>query len=228
MFLPLDHAAALSEDDVAKLLDYIGGIDGQDHGSEADLSLWLMAAQAGRWTRAETIAGVLTLMREFHGFLIKTADMQAAVEAARTAVKNGWDPPPPPRELADDPLAEIEWRRAALADYRERAILALAQGEPLESVPVIAAEHRERVELTAVPNAEYVAAVERWRKAVEARSARTLRLTKREWRDYRNERPPARTPRKSELHPDEARKALTELAERAPVPLPEGWEATGA
>jgi hypothetical protein len=209
----LEYETALTDDDVGKLLDFIGGIDGHDHGSAADALLWSMAAKAGRWTRAETVAGVMALMREFRGFMVKPGDMERVVDDARTAVRAGWNPPPPPRELGDDPKAEIEWRRAALADYRERAIFALAQGEPLASVPMLAPHFVGRPELPAAPPG---GAAELEARAELQRAERRMGVPA---------LPAARSVRWSPTVPrvldpmrlDEIRR---EVAERAPVPLP--------
>lgn len=233
MFLPLEYETAVTEDDLGKLLDLIGGIDGQDHGSAADALLWSMAAKAGRWTRAETVAGVLALMREHTGFLIKPGDMQRAVDDARAAVGAGWNPPPPPRELADYPEREREWTQERLVDYRERAIMALAKGEPLASVPMLGPEF-ERLELGAGPSVDpdtQKADRDRLIAPLLERSVTALApLTKWEARNATGVRPPVRQPLPSQRNRDAAEKAWAELAETEPGPLPasDAWRTDGA
>lgn len=213
-FLPIEHSA-LTDDDIATLIDYIGAIDGHDHDSDIDFDLWEMAAQSNGWQRAEVVAGVLHLMRDFTGFLIKPPNMQQAVAEVRAAVRARWNPPDPPYELADNPRAEIEWRRAALRDFRTRAIAALAQGRPLEAVPMLSEGFAYSEAPKALPGSAAAVAAQEAMTAFIERSRVAL-----------SERGPggaaaaARHRRPSAVDPVRAQEVREDLASRSPVPMP--------
>lgn len=131
---PNDSPVTLT--DLKALTAMAAGIDGHDRGP-ATLEVWLAAAKAGGWTRAQVAAATLALASTFTGFRIMPGHVTAQIAADREHIRQRWYCPDPPRHLADDPDAEIAWRGRVIADYADRALLALATGQPLDDVPLV-------------------------------------------------------------------------------------------
>lgn len=112
-------------------------MDGQPRGA-VDVRAWATAAAAERWTRAELAAAVIGVIATFTGFKILPGHVIEQVRANRDRIRARWYCPDPPRALADDPRAEIAWRRRAADSFRDRANTALATGQPLDDVPLLA------------------------------------------------------------------------------------------
>lgn len=161
--IPIEQAP-LSDDDIETILHHVGSIDGQPRTAD-DFETWRLAANVGRWTRAEATAGLAGLLLGFSGFRINPAHLTEQIKAVRDKVRHLWNPPDPPRELRDNPAAEIAWRRAALRSFTDRAMLAVASGEPAESVPMLPPRQAVRV-LEAPPMPDAAAA--QFRAAVAA------------------------------------------------------------
>lgn len=132
---PAEHIP-VTVDDVDYLLKVLAALDGHPRSAD-DFDVWLLATQAGRWTRAELAAAVLAVTRDFKGFRVLPGHVGEQVNSLREQIRHRWNPPAPPRHLAEDPKAEIEWRRRALVNYRERAVTIVAQGGNLADVPLV-------------------------------------------------------------------------------------------
>lgn len=135
MPIPIEHNP-VTADDLQIMFKLLAGIDGHPR-SVDDIDIWLIAAQAGRWTRAQVAAATLALARDFRGFRIMPGHVNEQIAADREQIRARWYCPDPPRHLADDPRAEIQWRRRMATDYSDRALIALATGSPLDEVPLV-------------------------------------------------------------------------------------------
>lgn len=215
-FMPIDPRPA-TEDDLRLLMRRLAALDGHRR-SVDDVETWLIVMQTKRWTCAEVVAGMLRILADFTGFIVTPGHLTTAIDACRAEVRHGWNPPAPPRELADDPEREIRWRRNALADYRARAMVAVASGDDLRNVPMIAPRFTGRPEL---PAASPGGQAERdARAAVDAFVARS--------HEAMREMPMVALPRAtrpSVVDPVRARDARAELAATRPGPLPFEHEA---
>jgi hypothetical protein len=132
--LPLD-AVPLTQADLKEMFKLFA-VDGHPRGPE-DVRVWMVAAQVGRWTRAQAAAATLTVVATWTGFRIMPGHVAEQIVADRARIRERWYCPDPPRHLGSDPAAEIAWRRRAQASYADRALMALAVGEPLEQVPLV-------------------------------------------------------------------------------------------
>lgn len=134
MPIPIEHNP-VTIDDFRAVFRVLAGIDGhQRTGNDADT--WMIAARTGRWTRAQVAAATLVLSSKFTGYRVQPGHMTEQINRNRDRVKAHWFCPDPPREMADDPAAEIAWRRWAANDYADRALLAMANGDPIDEVPL--------------------------------------------------------------------------------------------
>lgn len=134
MPIPIEHRPVTTQDFRA-VFKVLAGIDGHQR-SVDDAETWMIAARAGRWTRAQVAAATLALTSKFTGFRVQPGHMTEQINRNRDRVKGHWYCPDPPRELAEDPAAEIAWRRWAANDYADRALMALANGDPIDEVPL--------------------------------------------------------------------------------------------
>lgn len=216
-FLPIEPSA-ITEDDVDVLIAKFCATDGQAR-SQDDFDVWWATAQSRGWTRAECVAGMLRIMGTFTGFRIMPAHMTEAIATMSTAVGKAWNPPPPPREYRDDPIAEIRWRRAAAASYRERALLTMAAGGALESVPMIEPRLAGRPEL---PPAEPDSPAARAAKAAAAELEQRMAMP-----SGAETTTTAVRSRRAQLDPRRLEDIRAELAARPPIPLPEDEVADG-
>lgn len=222
--IPVDHRM-MTAADLRVMLDQFTALDGHPRLTPAELRTWSMAAEAGQWTRAQVVAATMHLTLNFSGFRVMPAHFTEAIAEVRAQVRGLWDPPPPPRELADEPRREITWRRRACQDFMDRAMLALAMGEPLEQVPMISSRFAGQPEL---PPAAPGGAAE-----TRAREAMTAFLERTRWPcpagtaedpgtteegGGRRARPPRRP---SVVDPVRADRARKELAATRPGALPE-------
>lgn len=210
-FVPIE-ARLCTEDDVHVLLRRLAALDGHRRSAD-DAETWVMVCVAKGWTCAEVAAGMVRILTGFTGFIVTPGHLTAAVNEARAEVRRGWDPPPPPRELADDPEREIRWRRNALADYRGRAMLVMASGGDLCEVAMISPRFSGRAELP--PAAPGGAAELEARSAVEAFVLRSHAAM----REVPMVALP-RTARPSVVDPVRAGAARAEVAATRPGPLP--------
>lgn len=135
--IPVDHQPPTIED-FRGLFRVLSTLDGHER-KTGDAEAWMLAARAGRWTRAQVAAATLGLATSFTGFRVQPGHLAEQIAANRARIRGRWECPDPPRELADDPVAELVWRRRAAASFADRALLAMAAGGPVDEVPLLLA-----------------------------------------------------------------------------------------
>lgn len=169
MPIPIEHSP-ITPDDLRPVFRVLCGIDGHQRSAD-DVDAWMLAATAGRWTRAQVAAATLALTSGFTGFRIMPGHMGQQITTDRDRIRTQWYCPDPPRELADDPPAEIAWRRQAARDFSDRALFALASGSPLEDVPMTLTPETTPIESTdARERIRQMCAAVGTRKAIPAKS----------------------------------------------------------
>lgn len=134
MKIPIEHRP-VTPGDFRIVFKILSGIDGQQRTAD-DIDTWMLAAQVGGWSRAQLAAACLALASTFTGFRVQPGHMTEQINRNRDKIRTVWYCPDPPRELAEDPAAEIEWRRRAALDFADRATAALATGVPLDEIPL--------------------------------------------------------------------------------------------
>lgn len=139
--ISIEHNPVTSSD-IRAVFRLLAGIDGQQRSAE-DAETWLVAARAGGWTRAQVAAATLALAAGFTGFRVQPGHMTEQIRRCLAQIRARWECPPPPRELAEDPAAEVRWRRRVAAEFKDRALLAIAAGDPLVDVPLLSTADSE-------------------------------------------------------------------------------------
>jgi hypothetical protein len=205
--IPVEPGPVTLDDLEVVLTRVLSRTDGHAR-DDGDAETWFLAARSGRWTRAEVAAATMTISRTFTGFRVMPGHMTEQIAADRATISKRWYCPDPPRTLRDDPAAEIAWRRRTLADFAERALLALATGEPLEDVPLVLIPEPEP--RAALPAAEMARRVEQATAEVGERHAIG--------RSVRDEDLPAR---RVTLDPEVRRQVREDLEHRRSAPMPE-------
>lgn len=147
--LPVEGTPLTAAD--VRVMFKLFAVDGHKRSAD-DVNTWMAAAAAGRWTRAQVAAAVLTVARTFTGFRIMPGHVDEQIAEDRARIRQAWYCPDPPKRLRENPRAEIAWRRRAQAAFLDRALLALATGQPLEDVPLVLEVEPEPV--SALPAAE--------------------------------------------------------------------------
>lgn len=171
MPIPVEHNP-ITNDDLRRVFRVLAGTDGHQRTAD-DVEAWALAARSGRWTRAQIAAATLTLASTFTGFRILPGHMAEQVRADRARIRERWYCPDPPRHLANDPAAELAWRRRAADDYRDRALAALAGGQPLDDVPLLTATEPPVALVDVHDRVERICAELAGRKAIAAAPDRT-------------------------------------------------------
>lgn len=130
----------MTPDETIDLLTLIATFDQRTVG-ESDVAAWHAIATECDWTYPLVRRAVL----EHHKRggdkpRIRPAHITDAIDGARTVIRKQVFSRDlvPPKELADDPRAELEWRRRHITEVTDRALSAWANGEPLpqlESAP---------------------------------------------------------------------------------------------
>lgn len=122
----------MNEIEIADLLTEITGYTGAEFGA-VDVNRWLTASQRAEathgvpWTLETAIAAVHDHFSASTDWLKpahitqRLAEVQAAVRKGLTAVDYQ-----APRELRDDPAAEIRWLRAVRSEHVRRGVVAWA------------------------------------------------------------------------------------------------------
>lgn len=145
MIIPAEHNP-VTPADLKRVFKLLAGVDGHLRGA-SDVDTWVTAVKAGRWTRAQLAAATLTLTCSFRGFRVMPGHVDEQIALDRERIRNRWYCPDPPHELADNPEAEIMWRRRVAADYSDRALIALATGQALDDVPLVTNPEPPRPEI---------------------------------------------------------------------------------
>ena len=123
----------MTEDEVIDLLSLIAAFDQRTVG-RADVQAWHTIAVEARWTWPLARRAVLDYHRSGGDKpRIRPAHVTDILsDLRRTAARLLFvEDINPPRELADDPRAEIEWRRTYVRDQVDQALHAWAEGKPL-------------------------------------------------------------------------------------------------
>jgi hypothetical protein len=127
----------MTADEIIDLLTLITAYDQRTVGGD-DVQAWLIIANAEDWTLPLARRAVIEHHRRGGdrprikpGHITDTLT-ELRREISRTVFHT---PLVPPRELADDPRAEIAWRRDYARRTTDRALNAWARGEPLPALP---------------------------------------------------------------------------------------------
>lgn len=123
----------MTADEVIDLLTMIAAFDQRTVGDD-DVQAWLLIATAEDWTSPLAQRAVIEHYRRGGdrprikpGHITDTlTDLRRTI--SRTLLRADLQPP---RELADDPRAEITWRRDHARQITDRALAAWARGEDL-------------------------------------------------------------------------------------------------
>lgn len=134
MPIPIEHTP-VTTGDFRAVFKVLAGVDGHQRDVD-DAKTWMIAARAGRWSRAQVAAATLELSARFTGYRVQPGHMTEQINRNREKIRTHWYCPDPPRSLADDPAGELAWRRWAADDFADRALFALANGDPIDEVPM--------------------------------------------------------------------------------------------
>jgi hypothetical protein len=114
---------------------------------KANVMLWREVAKQGGWNLEQGMRAVIEHRTYKPGVYLEPGHVTQRVAEVRKDIRTRWYAPTPPLELADDPSAEIAWRRRVIAEFVERNLSLWAQGEPLEDAPLPTIENEKRGEL---------------------------------------------------------------------------------
>ena len=123
----------MNPDEVIDLLTLIAAYDQRTVG-ESDVQAWHAIATEAGWTFPLARRAIIEHhTRGADRPRIRPAHITDALDALRTTIRRTVlrADLTPPRELADDPLAEIEWRHKTLDRATQAALNAWAHGQPL-------------------------------------------------------------------------------------------------
>ena len=138
----------MTEQEIRALLAVAMADDNRKPG-DAAVQSWLDHAERGGWTFAtarEAIRHHFATSTEY----LTVAHINRILDDVRKRIREQIPGDvAPPRELRDDPVAEIAWRRSWLDGHVQRAMEAWAAGEPLPAVEQPELEARERPALAA-------------------------------------------------------------------------------
>lgn len=127
--------APMTRSQMVDLLSLIAAYDQRTVG-HTDVDAWFLVATTERWTSPLAQRAVVDFhRRSAERGRIRPAHITDAIEQARQAVRRIvlHRPLDPPRDLADDPRAEIEWRRQRMDELTDEALAAWCRGEPVEA-----------------------------------------------------------------------------------------------
>jgi hypothetical protein len=123
----------VTTDDVIDLLTMIAAYDQRTVG-EDDVRAWTLIARAENWTTPLAQRAVIEHHRaNADRGRIRPAHITDTIRQARETIRRAvlTRDLQPPRELADNPRAEINWKRQTIHDTTEAALAAWASGQPL-------------------------------------------------------------------------------------------------
>lgn len=116
----------MNRKEITALLGLMAARDGRAIG-ELEIEAWL--EDVGEWDFGSARAAVASYYKRPGRGFMRPADLLVEIKAIRAKRLEDFGPITPPRHLADDPRAEIEWTRQA----KER----IASGLPIETAPAI-------------------------------------------------------------------------------------------
>lgn len=133
-------------DEIESLLAMIVSNDKRTIG-ESDFALWAAAADQGHWTHTHARRALIEFITNEPDAYLRPGHITQRIAAARDRVRATWNRPTPPRDLADDPAAEIAWTRAHLANHITTGMTAWAAGRPIPEPAHITYDNPKRSEL---------------------------------------------------------------------------------
>lgn len=111
----------MTPDEVIDLLSLAAGFDQRTVGHD-DVRAWGLIANEDDWT-LPLACRALVEHAKIDPMPARPAHIKAIIDGVRKKIRAQFtEDVCPPRELADDPRAEIEWRRKRVADYTQRAL----------------------------------------------------------------------------------------------------------
>jgi hypothetical protein len=120
----------MTPDEVIDLLTLAAAYDRRTVG-QADVQAWGALATKCGWNAAHAQRAVLEHF-DRSDRPVMPAHINAIIAEITRSIRARFDfCITPPRELADDPRAEIAWRRQFTAEYIDRALDCWAAGEPI-------------------------------------------------------------------------------------------------
>jgi hypothetical protein len=140
----------VTHDEVIDLLTLIAASDKRTVG-QADVEVWHAVATADAWTFSRARHALIEHLRH-NDAMVTPAHINKIIDTARQRARAKLiGDINPPRDLADDPHAEIAWRRQHTTDYIEAALEAWAHGHPMpdhtpDPAPALAATDRPQLE----------------------------------------------------------------------------------
>lgn len=144
----------MSPDQVIDLLTLAARFDQRTVGDE-DVRAWGLIANEQDW-HPMAAARALVDHATVDPTPVRPAHITAILAAVRREIRSRFtEDVCPPRELADDPRAEIAWRRRRVAEFVDRAFAAWSRREPIPNLP-------QRRELGETVRPELTAAVDRF------------------------------------------------------------------
>ncbi len=115
---------------------------------EMTIRLWREVSRQGRWTFEQALQAIIEHRTYRPGVYFEPGHVTLRVDEVRRDIRSRWYPPDPPRELADDPAAEIAWRLREAAAFLDRNLALWVAGEPLDA-PAPPPPDEKRCELPA-------------------------------------------------------------------------------
>jgi hypothetical protein len=100
----------------------------------AQLMLWRKVSERGNWSYEQAVQAIIEFRSDHPGEYFEPGHVSTRVAELRKEIRQRWECPDPPYELADDPMAECQWRRRMCAEFTERNLARWTQGLPLASV----------------------------------------------------------------------------------------------
>lgn len=134
----------MNRNETIDLLTLIAGFDQRTVG-EGDVAAWHVVADEEGWTWSLARRAAINYhKRGGDKPRIKPAHITDAIDAARADIRRTVlrTDLTPPRELADDPQAEIAWRRDYVRHATEVALAAWADDRPMPEAPALEASPR--------------------------------------------------------------------------------------
>jgi hypothetical protein len=104
--------------------------------TDADLDYLMIMSQDGGWDYRQAVRAFVEHGNNHPGEFFEAGHITQRVKEVRKEIRARWYCPDPPRELAEDPRAEIEWRRRACDVFTDRNLALWASGQPLEKPEV--------------------------------------------------------------------------------------------
>lgn len=156
----------MNRNEIIDLLTLVAGFDYRTVG-EGDVMAWLVIAEEERWTWPLARRAAINYHRRGGDKpRITPARITDAIDEVRATIRRTVlrTDLTPPKELADDPRAELAWRRDYIQHATDTALAAWADDQPMPVAPA----------LTAAPHTEPPPEVERFADRFAVRIPRSV------------------------------------------------------